>query len=469
MMQLSQAATVLDSHVEGRDVYFRAVSKDTRTLVSGDLYVALKGARFDGHRYLEQAAEKGAVAALVSEIQVSPLPQIRVDDTRLALGRLAAYWAGRWRDRNATEEKRLIAITGSNGKTTVKEMCRSILARVVGEAAVYATPGNLNNDIGVPMCLLALRDHHRYAVIEMGASAGGEIDYLSRLAKPDVAAITNAGNAHLEGFGSEAGIAAAKAEIFHGLRSSGTAVINRDDRYAGQWRQHAAAYRQQHFSMRDEQADYYACELGGERYRLVTPQGETGVQLPVPGRHNMMNALCAAAASSVAAVTLAQLKQGLEGFEPVGGRLRTAMLADGVRLIDDSYNANPLSMKAAIEVLAACPGRRYLVMGQMAELGREADALHAEVARYAAGRRIDALLVVGASAAAAAGAFGENARVFADRRALFEDLRRRLQAGDSVLVKGSRSAGMEQVVQWLENESASTGDAVPSTPEAPAS
>ncbi|WP_127477879.1 UDP-N-acetylmuramoyl-tripeptide--D-alanyl-D-alanine ligase [Sulfurivermis fontis] len=441
-VRLSQAAAWLAAERSGADVEFHGVSTDTRTLISGALFIALRGPRFDGHDYVAEAAARGAVAVLVEHAVDSPLPQLVVRDTRLALGRLAAAW-------RLHCNTPLVAITGSNGKTTVKEMCRAIFAHT---GKVLATEGNLNNDIGVPLTLLRLTPQHRYAVVEMGANHAGEIAYLSDLAQPDAAVITNAGPAHLEGFGSVEGVARAKGEIYRGLRENGVAVINADDAYADLWRSMAGTHRQLCFGMAPEAivTARWQAEGCGSRLWLQTPAGEAELLLPVPGRHNVMNALAATALALALEVDLAAIRRGLEGMQGVAGRLARRTAFNGAQLIDDSYNANPASMRAAIDVLAACAAPRILVVGDMGELGEGAAQLHREIGAYARAAGIDALYAVGPLSAATAAGFGAGARHFDESAALATALHQVLTADMTVLIKGSRSARMERVVEALQ-------------------
>lgn len=441
-IRLTQAAAWLAAERTGADVEFHGVSTDTRSLPAGALFIALRGPRFDAHDYVAEAAARGAVALLVERAVDSPLPQLIVRDTRLALGRLAAAW-------RLHCNTPLVAITGSNGKTTVKEMSRAIFAQ---SGAVLATEGNLNNDIGVPLTLLRLTPQHRHAVIEMGANHAGEIAYLSDLAQPDAAVITNAGPAHLEGFGSVEGVARAKGEIYRGLRENGVAVINADDAFADLWRGMAGTQRQLCFGMAPEATvtARWQPEGCGSRLWLQTPVGEAELLLPVPGRHNVMNALAAAALALALDLSLEAIRRGLEGMQGVAGRLARRAAFNGAQLIDDSYNANPASMRAAIDVLAACAAPRILVVGDMGELGANAMQLHREVGAYARSAGIDALYATGPLSLATVEGFGMRAQHFADCAALAAALRKVLTVDSTVLVKGSRSARMERVVEALQ-------------------
>jgi UDP-N-acetylmuramoyl-tripeptide--D-alanyl-D-alanine ligase len=439
---LSELTAPLAATLAGDDARFEAVSTDTRTLRPGELFVALKGERFDGHRFVGSAAAAGACAALVSEPLEISLPLLRVDDTERALGQLAAL--------NRREfAGPLIGITGSCGKTSVKNMLAAILATA---GATLATRGNYNNEIGMPLTLLELSPEHRYAVIEMGAAKPGDIAYLCALARPQIAVLLNALPAHLETMGSVEGIARIKGDILSGLDGQGTAVYPGDSEFTGLWRQLAGPANRLEFGFGNE-ADVFADELQldeqGSRFTIHAAGEAVRVSLSVPGRHNVANALAAAAAAIAAGLSCEQVAAGLAAFEAEGGRLARRRIAGDITLIDDSYNANPASVKAAIDVLATSDARRVLVLGTMAELGADSEALHAEVGRYGRERGIDALWVTGEHTAAAAEAFGAGGRCFENREALVEELRSALQPGDVVLVKGSRSAGMDTVVAAL--------------------
>lgn len=442
MMSLSQAAIAVGGQLQGDDAVFSAVSKDTRSLCKDNLYVALKGENFDGHVFLNQAAELGAAGALVSDLQTIALPQICVADTRIALGDLASAWRQKFKGK-------LVAITGSNGKTTVKEMCRAILLEAAGENRVLSTQGNLNNDIGMPMTLLSIREQHDYAVIEMGANHVGEINYLTHIAKPDVAVVTNAGPAHLEGFGSIENVAHAKAEIYGGLADDGVAIINLDDEYAGYWHEVCQGKNIVTFSMKDKKADVYAEPSGGSAYVFKTVNGDMRITMNLPGQHNVMNALAATAVALVLNVDLDNIASGLQLFSGVSGRLNVQQGINGARLIDDTYNANPLSLNAAIDVLTEMDGESYLVLGDMAELGEAAAALHFEAGKNAKRRGVNRLYALGNLSRYAVEGFGEGAEFFEDRDDLIQVLAESINESTTVLVKGSRSMAMENVVKAL--------------------
>lgn len=447
MMYLSQAAQALRATLDGADVHFAAVSTDTRTIKPGDLFIALKGEHFDGAKFVAQAVQAGAVAAVVnaeSVIENAPCPLLRVSDTRLALGELAAHWRKQF-------DIPLFAITGSNGKTTVKEMLAAILRAATGsEESVLATQGNFNNDIGMPLTLLKLRATHCYAVIEMGMNHANEIDYLTRIACPDVALVNNATGAHLQGLGSVEGVARAKGEIFAGLGSHGTAVINADDAHAGLWRTLAEKHRVLDFALEHDatiKGEWQVREYGGV-LNAHTPAGELRAVLQVPGEHNARNALAAATAALALQVPLTTIVKGLEGFGGVAGRLQRKQARQGATLIDDTYNANPASVHAALEVLAQAKGKRICVLGDMGELGDNAVQFHREIGIAARELGIENLLALGAMSAEAVREFGAGAQHFSDIEVLYAALDKELDAQTTVLVKGSRFMKMERVVQF---------------------
>ncbi len=458
MMDLQQAARAVDGVLRGANGIFTGVSTDSRSVGSGELFVALRGPRFDGHAFVGAAAERGAAAALVEAAWAqgagtTPLPLVVVQDTRLALGRLARAWRGRF-------SVPLVALTGSTGKTTVKEMLAAVLAEAASSAeAVLATRGNLNNDVGVPLTLLRLREGHRYAVVEMGMNHPGEIAYLTRLAEPTVALVNNAGHAHLEGLGSVEAVARAKGEIFEGLRAGGSAVINADDAYAELWRALAGQHRVIDFGLDHPAAVGADVTLGPEGTELVLrlPNGGVRTRLAVPGLHNARNALAAAAAAVALEVPAKVIGRGLARFRGVPGRLMRLPALYSATLIDDTYNANPDSVKAALAVLSAAPGTRLLVLGDMGELGESAVPLHEEIGRAAREARIDGLYALGALTPHAVQAYGPGARHFERIEELLAEVENRLAPGVTVLVKGSRFMRMERVVQALSAEAGTGG------------
>lgn len=449
MMRMSQLAQVLDGRLQGGDAEFHAVSTDSRSIQAGDLFVALHGENFDGSQFVGVAAQGGAVAALVNSDRATKfdneagIPVLLVEDTRLALGKLAAYWRTRF-------TIPVVGVTGSNGKTTVKEMLASILREAAGSAdAVLATQGNLNNDIGMPLTLLKLRSTHQYAVIEMGMNHAGEIDYLTRLARPDVVLINNAASAHLAGLGSLEGVARAKGEIFAGLCTGGVAVINGDDAHAPLWRELARPHRVMEFGLDhqpDVRAQWHARNFGAHM-SVTTPQGDFTADLQVPGAHNVRNALAATAAACALQVPLAAIRAGLERFGGVAGRLQRKAALHGATLIDDTYNANPASLRAALKVLIQAKGKKLLVLGDMGELGADAAQLHAEIGSEARSLGVDKLFALGDLSNYAVEEFGNGARHFERIEDLFAALEQELNENSTVLVKGSRFMKMERVVR----------------------
>ncbi len=443
---LSWVAQATAGTLLGEDRSFARVSTDTRTLGPGELFVALSGPNFDGHAFAARAADAGAVGLLVAHRVESALPQVVVEDTRLALGRLGAAW-------RALHPGQVLAITGSNGKTTTKQMLASIMAR---RGPCHATRGNLNNDIGVPLTLLELEPSHLSAVIELGANHRGEIAYLASLAAPGVGLVTNAGPAHLEGFGGLDGVAAGKGELYEALPPDGIAVINADDHYAEYWRRLAGARRVISFGRSDD-ADFREIGARDGALRCITPYGPLSVVLPLPGDHNRMNALGAMAAASAAGATAEQLVSGLEHVEIPGGRMARVAGRGGATLVDDSYNANPASMRAALEWACGLGQQVLFVMGDMGELGIDAPTLHAEVGARARALGVARLYAVGQLTPHAVAAFGAGASHHADLVELCAALERTLAPGCVVLIKGSRSARMERVVDALRTEPRATG------------
>ncbi|WP_314919284.1 UDP-N-acetylmuramoyl-tripeptide--D-alanyl-D-alanine ligase [Pseudomonas helleri] len=441
---LSEVAATLNGRVVGADASFSGVSIDSRAIGQGQLFIALTGPRFDGHDYLNDVAAKGAVAALVErEVPESALPQLVVADTRVALGQLGAL-------NRAGYDKPVAAITGSSGKTTVKEMLACILRT---RGPVLATKGNLNNDLGVPLTLLELTQEHTSAVIELGASRIGEIAYTVAMTKPHVAVLNNAGTAHVGEFGGPDKIVEAKGEIIEGLAADGIAVLNLDDKAFAIWHARAAGRKVLSFSLKNPEADFYASDMsldarGCPRFTLHSPQGIEPVQINLLGTHNVANALAAAAAAHALGVSLFGIKTGLEAVQPVKGRAVAQVTGTGLRIIDDTYNANPTSMCAAVDILAAFSGRTVLVLGDIGELGEWAEQGHREVGAYAADK-VSALYAVGPLMAHAVAAFGHQARHFANQADLITALRTEHEKNTTILIKGSRSAAMENVVAAL--------------------
>lgn len=449
MMDLSTAAAALGGRVAGDDVAFSGVSTDSRSIAAGELFVALRGERFDGHDFLAAVAARGAAAALVDAAGAAaaatpPLPLLVVADTRLALGELAAAWRARF-------ALPLIAVTGSNGKTTTKEMIAAILRAEFADA-VLATRGNLNNDIGLPLTLLRLRDTHRAAIVEMGMSHPGEIAALSAIARPTVALVTNAQRAHLAGMGSLEAIAAEKGSIYDGLAADGVAVVNGDEPWAALWRARNASRRVVTFAIDKAGVDVAGnCRLHGlENHLTISYRGETvDIDLALPGRHNARNALAAAAATLAAGVPLAAVRDGLAAFRGAPGRLQRRPGRNGATLIDDTYNANPDSARAAIDVLAATVGRSILVLGDMGEIGEMSGQFHDEIGGYAKSQGIDRLLTLGESSALAAHNFGGGGQHFRRIEDLIAALGGELNADTTVLIKGSRFMRMERIADAI--------------------
>ncbi|MEQ4532044.1 MAG: UDP-N-acetylmuramoyl-tripeptide--D-alanyl-D-alanine ligase [Mixta sp.] len=447
-LSLQTLAQITDGVLTGGNVTITEVTTDTRKVTAGCLFIALKGERFDAHDFAADAVANGAAALLVSKRLQIEVPQVVVSDTRIALGMLAA-WV------RQQVKTRVVALTGSSGKTSVKEMTAAIL-RQCGET-LY-TAGNLNNDIGVPLTLLRLNETHQYAVIELGANHQGEIAWTTGLTRPESALVNNLAAAHLEGFGSLEGVAKAKGEIFLGLPENGTAIINLDSNDLPRWQAQLTQQRVWRFSVTEGvEADFYARDVmvkpQGTAFTLHTPQGDVAVMLPLPGRHNIANALAASALALSVGAPLEAIAQGLAALKAVPGRLFPVALGPQKLLLDDSYNANVGSMTAAAQVLADMPGYRVMVTGDMAELGAEAVACHRQVGEAAQRAGIDKVLSVGSLSQHISDASGVGEH-FSDKAALSARLLSLLSEHQviTVLVKGSRSAAMEQVVQTLQEK-----------------
>jgi UDP-N-acetylmuramoyl-tripeptide--D-alanyl-D-alanine ligase len=455
MMTLAEAVALMASRTAAHAVgeaRIKAAGTDSRAIVPGQLFVALRGERFDGHDFVEAALAAGAAAVMVdrhweAEHAASGAARLVVDDTRLALGALAAGWRNRFK-------LPLIGVTGSNGKTTVKEMCASILRSWFGgEDAVLATQGNFNNDIGLPLTLLGLRTHHKAAVIEMGMSHPGEIAVLTGLARPTVALVNNAQRAHLEGMVSLDAVAEEKGHIYDGLGDEGVAVVNADDPYADKWLATVSGMGRKvvTFGLEKPATVHGHCELRGLEsvLRFDTPWGQAECVLQMPGIHNAKNALAAAAVCLSAGVPLAAVTAGLSGCGGAQGRLQRRAGPRGALLLDDTYNANPDSVLAGIDVLALMPGRTTLVFGDMGEVGEAGAQAHAEVGVYAKNKGVDCLCTLGVLSENAVSNFGSDGRHFSSVESLVEALVVSLGADDTVLIKGSRFMRMERVVEAL--------------------
>jgi UDP-N-acetylmuramoyl-tripeptide--D-alanyl-D-alanine ligase len=439
MMSVAEAAAALAGRTSGADARFSGVSSDSRSIGRGELFVALRGERFDGHEFLAAAAARGAAAAMVDGEYRGPypLPVVIVADTRRALGELARKWRARF-------SPVLVALTGSNGKTTVKEMLASVLRQHAGDA-VLATPGNLNNDIGVPLTLLRLRAEHRYCAIELGMNHRGEIAYLASLAAPTIALVNNAQREHLEFMGSVEEVADENGSVYDALPPTGTAIVNADDAHAAYFRRRAGKRPVIDFGLeRGMVSGGHALKALSSELRLRTPQGEASATLAIPGLHNVRNALAAAACAHAAKISAATIAAGLTAFRPYTGRLQVKQGRGGITVIDDSYNANPDSVRAAIDVLASCTAPTTLVLGDMGEVGPQGPEFHREIGAYAKSRGITRLLALGEAAAHAAQAFGAGAQHFADVAPLVAAIEAR-----TVLVKGSRFMRMERIVAAL--------------------
>lgn len=450
MMTLSELAQVLDAQLHGEGATcFESVGTDSRRVRGCELFVALRGERFDAHDFVPDALAAGAAAAMVDRAGFARLretgPLLVVEDTLVALGRLAAHWRSRF-------DIPLLGVTGSNGKTTVKEMCAAILREHLrSDEAVLATVGNLNNDIGLPLTLLGLREGHRAAVVEMGMNHPGEIARLTAIARPTVAIVTNAQRAHLEGLRSLDEVAREKGAIYTAGREDAVAVINADDARADYWRSLVAGRRMLAFGIaRDADVRGSAIVHGlGVELEVDSFAGHAKVALQVPGEHNARNALGAAAACLAAGIGLDTVVAGLEAYAGTRGRLQKVTGARGACIIDDTYNANPDSVRAAIDVLSAMPGRKLLVLGDMGEVGETAAQVHDEVGGYAKSRGVDALFAFGDMSLMAARNFGEGGRHFGSIESLVAALAPQLAADTTVLVKGSRFMRMERVVEAL--------------------
>jgi len=447
MMLLSDAARALHLAPPRRDAEFLRVTTDSRAIAAGDLFVALAGERFDGHDFAAAALEQGAAGVLTAR-DLGLDAQIVASDSKAALGRLAAFWR-----RGFTLP--LIAVTGSNGKTTVTQMLASILTAHAGEDAFF-TIGNLNNDIGLPLTLLRLRQHHSVGVVELGMNHPGEIAYLADIARPTVALVNNAQREHQEFMKSVAEVAAENGSVFDYLPEGGVAVINADDEFAGSWRRVVQGQAGKGIEVLDfglaASADVTAKVGGalfGSHLELMTPKGNAEVALRIPGTHNVLNACAATACALAAGVPLSAVAAGLSAFVPYSGRLQKKVARSGAVVIDDTYNANPDSVRAAIDVLAAVPGERVLVLGRMGEVGDDGPKYHEEVGAYARERGIQTLLTFGAETGPAVAGFGPGAQLFIDIDALNAAALARSLAGTTFLVKGSRSTRMERVVSAL--------------------
>lgn len=449
MMMLSEIAKALNAPMVGEDVNVVSVGTDSRHIAKGQLFVAIKGEHFDGNSFASEAIAHGAAAVLTSDADIEASPAVLVENARLALGELARYWRQKM-------NLPVVAITGSNGKTTVKEMVTSILS--VAKDNVLSTKGNLNNDIGMPLSLLNIRVNHAYAVIEMGMNHLGEIRYLSKIACPQVALVNNAGVAHIGELGSREAIAQAKGEIYEGLADDGIAIINANDHFADYWKSLNKQRKVITFGL-DVEADVSAqYEMENEHIlmHLNTPEGTTQFYLGLLGEHSVSNALAASAVAVALGISNNQIVQGLSQFHGVQGRLNLLAGHADAMVINDTYNANPDSMEVAIDVLASqrVGGKNTLifVMGDMAELGADAESMHAEIGEYAKHKGISYLFSFGNLSQLASAAFGANGQHFDDLASLVDEVKANMHIGACVLVKGSRFMKMERVVNAIIND-----------------
>jgi UDP-N-acetylmuramoyl-tripeptide--D-alanyl-D-alanine ligase len=445
-MSLANLAKQLNGQLSGADVSFSSLSTDTRTIHPGDAYLALVGERFDGNDYVDEAKQRGAAAAIVSKPREADLPLLQVADTHRALAQIA-------RENRLRSEAKVIALTGSQGKTTVKEMLAAILAQA---GPTLYTSANLNNTIGVPLTLLRLDKSHRFAVIEMGANGQGEIAFSVNAARPNLALITNASDAHVEGFGSLQGIVEAKGEILDGLQPGGRALLNADDPNVGQWIKRAAAHHVVLFSYDNKygQASYYArkvsiAEQGRVSFELQSPLGSQAVSLRLLGRHNVFNAVAAACAAIEAGASLEQVAAGLAACETVPGRLMPLSGINGSDIIDDSYNASPASFFAAIDVLMTFRGKKILLAGDMKELGNNSAEGHFAVGNYAREAGVDELWAVGQASQQTVAGFGAAGKLFDSQEELIKAGRAEADENTVFLIKGSRGSRMDVLVEAL--------------------
>ncbi len=443
-ISLQDAASLLACNPPQTDESFTGITTDSRRVVPGMLFAALHGETFDGHDFIDTAINRGAVAVLVSRPVNTTIPALEVADVQLALGTLA----GDWRKRCGVK---VVGITGSNGKTTVKEMVAGILRQ---NAEVLATDGNFNNELGLPLTIFRLQESHEFAVLEMGASNPGDIAYLAEIAHPDVGVVTNIGPAHLQGFISVDGVARAKGELYAALPQSGVAVVNAAEPWVELWEGLNTAGNVYYFNGDGE--DHIRASDTGSGLVVSTPVGEFSLQLPLPGAHNLINALAATAVCVALEVPLAQIKTGLENVKPVPGRLSLMKSNAGWTVIDDTYNANPASLYAALQVLSNQGGEPWLVLGDMKELGADSRKMHAELGDAARALGVKRLFALGEVSVATVDAFGDAAIHFTSRDDLITALRSQLRPGVACLVKGSRSMGMEYVVKAISNGDAYT-------------
>ena len=446
MMGAVELAVVLKGRASGPDARFTGVCSDTRAIGRGELFIALRGERFDGHQFLGQAAAAGAAAALIDTRFAGkpPLPVVVVEDTRRALGELARQWRARF-------SPALVAVVGSNGKTTVKEMLASILRTHAGEEGALYTKGNLNNEIGLPLTLLRLRAAHRYCAVELGMNHKGEIAYLAGIARPTVALVNNAQREHLEFMNSVEEVAAENSGVYDALPPGGIAVVNADDAHAAFFRERAGKRSVVDFGLAPKAAvtGGYSLRPLTSEISIRTPGAEVQATLAIPGLHNVCNALAAAACAFSMKIPEEAIAKGLTTFRPYAGRLQIKRAASGATVIDDTYNANPDSVRAAIDVLASCPSPTVLVLGDMGEVGARGPEFHREAGTYASSRKISSLFAIGDAARDAAAAFGAAGFHASSLDELLGKIREQATPATTFLVKGSRFMKMERVVAAL--------------------
>ncbi len=446
MLNLTEINQMVNGQLHGKDITVRSIAIDTRTLTPDSLYIGIKGENFDGNAFVGQAEQAGAIAAIVEKPVSTDLPYIQVENSRQALADIASGWRQRF-------NLKMVAVTGSNGKTTVKEMIAAILSE---QAPVLFTQGNLNNEIGVPLTLLRLTDEHQFAVIEMGANHVGEIAHSCATASPDVSLVNNVGPAHIEGFGSLEGVAKAKGEIYSGLSDQGIAVLNRDDPFYDYW-QSVVGQRQQISFGLNEQSSVRADDIESgvfdnrfsNRFVLHIEGGIEEINLALPGTHNVCNALAAASAATAFGVPLSTIKLGLEKVRAVTGRLQLLRSQFGGIIIDDTYNANPASLKAGLQVLSECPGEHWMVLGAFGELGENSHSIHRDLGDLLKEMQVKRLFATGDDALFTVKQFGDGGCFYTNKTALIDDLKTQLSDTQSVLIKGSRSQKMEQVAAAL--------------------
>lgn len=451
-MILSKIAKPLDAKFHGQDNTLPTIVRDTRECCEGKLFIAIQGAQFDGHDFIEQAIQQGAIAILAQRAPCTALEKtvswLEVHDSIEALGKLAQL-------HRAQFSLPVVGITGSCGKTTVKGMLALICEQ---QGATLATQGNFNNHIGLPLTLMQLNASHQFAVIEMGANHSGNIDYLCQIAQPTISLITNVNAAHLQGFGSLDGVAQAKGEIYTALPDNGIAILNIDEHYCEYWQKLIGNRQTLHFGLSQGaqvNASSIQLETFSTHFMLHIEEQTHPVNLKLPGLHMLMNALAACSAAHVMGIPLEKIVLGLEQYQGIKGRLNRHCGVNGSTIIDDSYNANPGSMNAALDILSSFSGIRMFVMGDMGELGDNALEYHSLIGARAKQKGIEQLYAVGEMSTQAVAAFGDGARHFDSKQTLLEALKAQLSSDTTILIKGSRSARMEDICEALINKNES--------------